>query len=487
MVPLSGHKANVRIGSKKFTESVILGELISQLWAAAGATPLHYQELGGTRVAFNALVDGQIDAYPEYTGTIEQEILAVDASRQEKLSLQEISRRLAAKGVGMSAPLGFNNTYALATTRETAARLKIANISDLNSHPELRLGFTNEFMDRNDGWPGLARQYGLKFESVQGIDHDIAYRQLQSGAIQVADVYSTDSKIDTMGLAVLEDDRKFFPRYDSVILYRLDLEQREPGCFERLADLEGNISVAEMIEMNRLAEEDRVPESQVAGEFLARKLQITLQARKDSPAKMIVRRTVEHLDLVRKSLIPAILVGIPLGIVCFRSRPWRLPILGGVSIIQTIPALALLVMLLPIVNWAGGRSIGVGAWTAVLALFLYSLLPIVRGTFSGLAGIEPQYHESADAMGLSTGFKLWNIELPLAQRSILSGIKVATVLNIGFATLGALIGAGGYGQPILTGIRLADTMLILQGAIPAALLAVVAQLGIEFFERRIQH
>jgi osmoprotectant transport system permease protein len=135
--------------------------------------------------------------------------------------------------------------------------------------------------------------------------------------------------------------------------------------------------------------------------------------------------------------------------------------------LQTLPALALLVFMIPL--------LGIGPGPAIAALFLYSLLPIMRNTYTGLTGIPNSLLESADALGLPSAARLRRVELPLAATSIMAGIKTAAVINIGTATLGALIGAGGYGQPILTGIRLDDTALILEGAIPAALLALIAQ------------
>jgi osmoprotectant transport system permease protein len=151
--------------------------------------------------------------------------------------------------------------------------------------------------------------------------------------------------------------------------------------------------------------------------------------------------------------------------------------------VQTIPALALLVLLIAPVAWLGFRTIGSGSATAIAALFLYSLLPIVQSTATGIATIAPEYRESAAALGLSRWFRLIHIELPLASPSILAGIKTAAVLNVGFATLGGLVGAGGYGQPIMSGITLRRTSLILEGAVPAACLAILLQLGFEVAER----
>ena len=481
VIPTSFRQSGVKVGSKKFTESIILGEMIAGVVRSTGATATHYQELGGSRLVFNALVKGEIDAYPEYTGTMIQEIFA----GQDVETDAQLRAALAAQGVSMSQPLGFNNTYAIGMLKSRAAELGIEKISDLGRHPDLKLGVSNEFIDRGDGWKALKQHYGLTLENVKGLDHDIAYRQLSSGTIDAIDVYSTDSKIKSLDLAVLEDDRQFFPRYDAVVLYRSDLQDRYPAVVEALTKLEHQIGEATMSELNlRVEGDDRQTENFVANEFLQMQLGLNVSpAAEESVAVSIGKRTVEHLDLVRRSLIPAILVGIPIGIFAFRSAFLGQIVLGLIGIMQTIPALALLVLVMPIVTAIGARTIGAGSLSAVLALFLYSLLPIVRNTFAGFQGIERQYEESAQALGLSTNYQLFHIEIPLAMRSILAGIKTAAVMNVGFAALGALIGAGGYGQPILTGIRLDSMSLILQGAIPAAVLAVVVQLAFEVVER----
>ncbi len=480
VTPISCQKYEVKFGSKKFTESVILGELLTGLAQGEDVTALHYKELGGTRLVFNALTAGEIDAYVEYTGTIQQEILA----DKELASPNATQLALAEQGVSISQSIGFENRYAFGMLKHRAKALGIETISDLSRHPDLKLGLTNEFVDRQDGWFPLKKHYSLPHENVTGLDHDIAYRQLVSGAIDVIDVYSTDAKIRKNDLLVLGDDRKFFPAYDAVILYRADLKQRAPKVVDALLRLEGSIDEELITDMSYRVEVDGVTDARVANEALmdVLKTRIDVNVKQDSLGQSIWNRTVEHLDLVRRSLIPAILFGIPLGILAYRWRLMGQVILAGVGIIQTIPALALLVLVMPLVTAVGGQSLGVGSISAVLALFLYSLLPIVRNTFTGLSSIENQYTESAHAIGLSSFYRLRKIELPLASRSILSGIKTAAVINVGFATLGALIGAGGYGQPILTGIRLASTDLILQGAIPAAAMAISIQVLFEIAE-----
>ncbi len=454
---------SVTVGSKKFTENVILGEMASQLARSQNLQAEHRRELGGTRVLWNALLNGDIDVYPEYTGTIIEEILhgiALPAGT----SLDKI---LATFGIAQTAPLGFNNTYALGMRRVHSNELSLRKISDLRRYPDLEIGFTNEFLDRADGWPGLRMHYSLPHQNVRGLDHDLAYKGLVSGSIHVIDMYSTDAEIAQYDLVELEDDADYFPVYDAVILYRLNLTDNMPAFVEALKSLEGKILAADMIAMNARAKIDRVSEQQVAADFLSEYFGLAIETQDPHLGQRLMRTTRDHIALVLISLTAAILVAIPLGIVAAKNEQAGKVILGAAGVIQTIPSLALLVFMIPL--------LGIGGPPAVVALFLYSLLPIVRNTHSGLQDIPLSIRESAIALGLPAGIRLRRIELPLASRSILAGIKTSAVINVGTATLGALIGAGGYGQPILTGIRLDDMALILEGAIPAAALALLVQ------------
>jgi osmoprotectant transport system permease protein len=453
----------IKVGSKTFTESVILGEIVTQLIHAEGVQVQHLRQLGGTRVLWSALLNGDVDLYPEYTGTITQEILAGKNIKNEE-TLKEV---LADKGILMSNPLGFNDTYAIGMKKEVAEKLGITKISDLKKHPQLRFGFTNEFMDRGDGWPSLQRTYNLPQKNVRGLDHDLAYRGLESRSIDVTDLYSTDAEIRYYDLYVLKDDLNHFPEYNAVLLYRSDLKKRAPEAIKAISILEGKISEEAMIRMNAEAKIDRVPEGVVASDFLKVNLSIDTEPHESTFLNRLTHNTLQHLFLVAVSLSAAILISIPLGIWAFKNEKVGRVILGIVGVIQTIPSLALLVFMIPL--------LGIGTAPAILALFLYSLLPIVRNTYSGLHDIPSHIRESAEALGLSSWACLRLVELPMASRSILSGIKTSAVINVGTATLGALIGAGGYGQPILTGIRLDNIRLILEGAIPAAVLALLVQ------------
>jgi osmoprotectant transport system permease protein len=463
----------LRVGSKQFTEGVILGELVADLARSAGARADHRETrgLGSTRVLWNALLKGEIDIYPEYTGTIVGEIFADKGLRGQEL----LAPALGEHGIRMSRTLGFNNTYAVGMRKETAARLGIGRLSDLRSHPDLKFGFSNEFMERADGWPGLRERYRLPQKDVRGLDHELAYRGLVNGTLDATDLYSTDAKIRQYDLQVLGDDLQFFPAYQAVLLYRRDLQDRAPAVLAAILKLEGAISEADMVDMNARVDLDKVSEEQVAADFLSKHFALDVQAAVEGSLHRFLRVTAEHLFLVAISLGAAILIAVPLGILAAKWSAFGQFILASAGMIQTIPSMALLVFMISL--------LGIGAAPAIAALFLYSLLPIVRNTYTGLNGIPVQVRESAEALGLSAAARLRLIDLPLASRTILAGIKTAAVINVGTATLGGFIGAGGYGEVIFAGIRKADNTMTLQGAIPAALLALAVQGLFELAER----
>jgi osmoprotectant transport system permease protein len=465
----------VKVGSKIMVESRILGEMLAHLARETGATAVHREGLGSTRIVWGALEKGEIDAYVEYTGTISKEILAGQGVDSE----DAMRAALAQRGIRMSQPLGFNNTYAIGMRKEVAQKRGIRTISELRQHPDIRFGFSNEFRQRADGWPGLQKRYNLPQTDVKSLDHELAYRGVAAGSLDATDVYSTDAAIRQYELQVLTDDLQYFPAYQAVILYRADLEERAPAVVRSMKRLEGAIDEMAMTTLNAHVQLDRKGQSDVAAEFVNDKLATHAVAQEISPARRLLDLTGEHLLLVAVSLLVAILVAVPLGILAARWQTLGQLVLGATGIIQTVPSLALLILLIP---W-----LGLGLKPAILALFLYSLLPIVRNTYTGLRDIPPSLRESAEALGLSHSARLRLIEIPLASPTILAGIKTAAVINVGTATLGGLIGAGGYGQLIFEGISRGEsgTTLMVQGAAAAAILALCVQGLFEVVERLI--
>ncbi len=463
----------LRVGSKRFTESYILGEILVQAAEREGVAAVHRPGLGNTAILYEALTRGSIDAYPEYTGTIAREIL----KSGENLGLEAINRQLAPLGLAASTPLGFSNGYALGMRGETAASKSVKSVSDLAVHPEVRLGLSHEFLGRQDGWPGLKAAYALPQPDPRGLDHGLAYEALAKDEVDVIDLYTTDAKIARYGVKVLDDDRKFFPRYEAVILHRIDAPSMHAKAFAGWAKLQGRLDEATMIRLNGRAELDRIDFASVAREFLGGERiakERTLWSALFAPD--FGRLALEHVSLVFGSLIAAILVGIPLGILAAKVRWIAQPVLIATGLIQTIPSLALLAFLIPIT-----RSIGV--WPAMIALFLYALLPIARNTHSGILGVSAGLRQAASALGLVPAQVLRFIELPLALPTILAGVKTSAVINVGTATIAAFIGAGGFGERIAQGLALNDHTLLLAGALPAAGLALIVHGLFEAAER----
>jgi len=479
----------LRVGSKRFTESYVLAEVLAQKAAPAlPAPPQVRQGLGNTAIVYEALRSGAIDLYVEYTGTIALEILKGSPT----MSREQMQAGLAPLGLGLGPALGFNDGYALAMRAADADRLGIRNLSDLARHPELTLGLSNEFIGRADGWAGLAARYGLP-QRPTGLDHGLAYDAIAAGQIDVMDIYTTDAKIDHLGLRVLEDDRNYFPRYDAVVLYRLDVPQRFPKAWAAIGQLAGRIDEHAMIAMNARAELDGAAFDTIARDYLATG---NAGAATRGPAggataaqpaaagrgfmgKLfgddLARLTRQHLLLVAVSVAIATLVAVPVGIAVFRRPPLRALVLGLTGLLQTIPSLAMLAILIWLLN-------GIGMVPALVALTLYALLPIMRNTVAGLAEVPDGLREAGTALGMTPGQTLRLVQLPLALPTLVAGVRTATTIAIGTATIAAFIGAGGFGERIVTGLALNDTQLLVAGALPAAALALVAEAAFEALE-----
>ena len=475
----------IKVGSKRFTESYILGEIVRQTLTGQGIAATHKAGLGNTGILVAALDAGEIDVYPEYTGTIVREILKRDGNAP----IDELNRLLEARQLKVATPLGFSNSYALAMREDDATARGITRISDLAdasfTHTrtrDLRLGLSNEFLARADGWPALKLAYALPLATPSGLDHGLAYDALAQKRVDLIDIYSTDARIARDRLRVLVDDRHFFPGYEAVLLMRRDLDA---APFERLR---GAIDTDRMIALNARAELDGVSFAEAAKEFVA-----TLDAKSANPSKAAAststaqakpgvlsrfvaklfgpdfwRLLYEHAVLVAGSVIAAAIVGIPLGVWAARSAAAGRVILHIVGVLQTVPSLALLALLIALLGT-------IGTVPALIALFLYALLPIVANTHAGLGGLSRGIVQAAAALGLTARQRLALIELPLAAPTIIAGIRTAAVINVGTATMAAFVGAGGFGERITAGLALNDGATMLAGAVPAAVLALIVQ------------
>ncbi|MFT5050867.1 MAG: osmoprotectant transport system permease protein [Chlamydiales bacterium] len=478
------------IGSKNFTESRLLGELIVlMLEEHTDLNVEHRAGLGGTLVCHEALLTGELDLYPDYTGTgwavvLKEPERVTDPLRTFLHVQAEYRERF---DVEWLQPFGFDNTYAIAVDRDFAARLGLERISDLVEVEEpIRAGLGIEFVNREDGYPGLSSYYGLELSDVRVIEHGLAYDAIASGAVDLIDAYSTDGKLLSHDLKVLEDDRAFFPPYHAAALIRGESLRAHPEVAEVLARLAFRIPDDEMIALNHAVDVERRGFREVAREFLVGhgllaetdEARVASDVTRLSPSEL-GQLIVEHLRLTFLAVLLAAALAIPLGIHVSRRAHLRRLTLACASVMQTVPSLALLALLIAV------PGLGLTERSAILALFLYALLPILRNTVTGLAEVDPSLIDAARGMGLTPAQILLRIQLPLATRTIMAGVRTATVISIGVATLAAFIGAGGLGEPILTGLYLNDTRLILFGAIPAALLALLVDAALAQVESRL--
>jgi len=355
----------VRVGAKNFNEGYLLSEIISQLIESRGFNVERKFNLGGTLICFSALKNGEIDVYPEYTGTISEQILG----SHDTESFDELKKAVYNKfKLRMSEPYGFNNTYALATKNATAKRLKLRQISDLRKHSALRLAFSYEFLKRTDGWENLAKVYDLEQTPV-GVEHGLSYQAIDDGTVDVIDIYSTDGEIPRYDLVLLEDDLHFFPNYYAVSFFRADLDSQ---LIAAISLMHNSISGEKMQQLNARIVFGGEKYSQVALNFLQENELIDTNSvvTEESFFSEIWAKTLTHLQITFIALSAAMILAIPLGIFVYKYAVIGRPVLYLTGLLQTVPSIALLAFMIPL--------FGIGVLPAVIALFLYALLPILR-------------------------------------------------------------------------------------------------------------
>jgi osmoprotectant transport system permease protein len=486
----------VVVASKPFGESYLLCEMFSQLLEAHGLSVDRRPGLGATEIVFGALRTNAIDVYPEYTGTglvaVLHDSLPDSIAADPRRVFAHVARRFAALyHVRWLPPLGFQNTYAIAVTRQSAERYHLRTLSDLaRESRHLTAGFTADFIGRSDGLVGLERVYGIHLRTVRPLAPAVKYQALASGAVDVIDGYSTDGLLSKYDLVTLVDDRHFFPPYEAAALVSGQLDQRSPDAISALTLLSGRLDEQTMRKLNRRVEVDgedvrRVASDELAALGLIGRAQVartsSRQAESGFARYMWDRRatlaalTGRHLLLVGLALLAAVIVALPLGLALERTRPLAEPAIGALGVLQTIPSIALLAFMIPL--------LGVGVIPALVALWLYALYPIARGTYTGVRNADPEAVSAAEALGTTPMQRLMWVRLPLAAPLIMAGIRTAAVITVGAATLAAFIGAGGLGEPIVAGLALADTRMILSGALPAAALALAVDGVLGLVER----
>ncbi|GAC1409557.1 MAG: glycine betaine ABC transporter substrate-binding protein [Gemmatimonadaceae bacterium] len=490
----------VVVASKPFGESYLLAEMFSQLLESRGFSVERRPGLGATEIAFGALRTNAIDAYPEYTGTgliaILHDTLPDSLAADPRAVFSHVARRFPDRyHVRWLPPLGFQNTYAIAVTRSTARRYRLRTLSDLaRESPHLTAGFTADFIGRSDGLVGLSRVYGLRPRAVRPLSPAVKYQALASGAVDVIDGYSTDGLLARYDLVTLVDDKHFFPPYEAAALVSNRLDRQVPAAIAALALLSGRLDENTMRQLNRRIEVDGNDVRLVARDGLIALGLVATDAQHSGRATPSAQQsgfwrylwdrraaigalTVRHLELVTITLLAAVIVAVPLGLGLERTRRVAEPTIGALGVLQTIPSIALLAFMIPL--------LGVGVVPALVALWLYSLYPIARATYTGVRDADSEAVAAAEALGTTPMQRLLWVRLPLAAPVIMSGIRTAAVITVGAATLAAFIGAGGLGEPIVAGLALADTRMILSGALPAALLALAVDGMLALVESRI--
>lgn len=483
------------VASKPFGESYLLAEMFAQLLEARGFSVERRPGLGATEIAFQALRTNAIDVYPEYTGTGLLAILGQRPSPDPRQVFREVSSEFRRRyGVRWLPPLGFENTYAISVRKETARRYRLSTLTDLaRVSRNLKAGLTPDFIGRPDGLPGIQKAYNIGFREVRALLPAVKYQALASGEVDVIDGYSTDGFIARYDLVVLEDDLRFFPPYEAAALASRNFVRDVPGGLSVLSELSGLLTEAEMRRLNRRIEVDGIPIPRVAaGALLALGLTGSTPAPDHaagptragvlgymwSERETVAALTVRHLVLVGISLAAAIACALPLGLALERRRSSAERVIRGVGLLQTLPSIALLAFMIPL--------LGIGLLPALVALFLYSLYPILRNTFTGVRDAAPEAVGAAGALGMTPRQVLRYVRLPLAAPVIMAGIRTAAVINVGTATLAAFIGAGGLGDLIAAGLALSDTRMILSGALPAAVLALLVDAALASCERLVR-
>ncbi|MEP7381663.1 MAG: glycine betaine ABC transporter substrate-binding protein, partial [Gemmatimonadota bacterium] len=499
----SADRAPVVVASKPFGESYLLAEMFAQLLESAGIMVTRRPGLGATEIAFSALRTDAIDVYPEYTGTglvaILRDSVTEAMRRDPRLAFDRVAREFPSRfGVRWLPPLGFQNGYAIAVRRETAERLQLRTLSDVAARgASLSAGFSADFIGRADGFAGLAAAYGLAFKTVRPLAPAVKYQALAASSVDIIDGYSTDGLLAKYDLVTLEDDRRFFPPYEASAIISPRLARDRPDAIAVLTRLSERLTEPMVREWNRRIEVAQEPVKNVARDALASLSLSSGEGTAVAPAAAApastgavgfaaffwarraetMRLAGEHAALVLTALAAAILVAVPLGVLLARVPGVSEAVMQVLGVLQTIPSIALLAFMIPL--------LGIGARPALVALWLYALLPIVRATYTGVHHADPDAVSAAESLGTTAWQRLWWVQVPLAAPVVLAGVRTAAVITVGAATLAAFIGAGGLGEPIVTGLGLADTRLVLAGAIPAALLAIVVDLGLAGVERLV--
>lgn len=484
------HTKNIRVASRDFPESILLAEILSSAIEKYSDYEVDRKfNLGGVKICFSAIENNELDIYQDYSGSLINNILGRKSKDEYILDFLKTKIYLD-YGLKLSDELGFNNNFVLVANKSWAEKHKLKNISDLalklKNDPEFnpRVAFRADFIHRSDGYKSIKETYGIDFENLNVMEYNIAYANLKSNRLDLIDSFSTDPRLMDKDLVLISDDRSAFLKYDALYVYRSEILETYPELIKIFSKLESSLSDKTILDLNlQIASGKSYQE--VANSFLdkidlnSKPLKLSSRPIPKSLLKenieMFTKAFYEHLLLSYGSFFLAAVFGIIIGVLISYDLKISKFVLALISSLQTIPSLALLALLIPV--------FGLGYKSALGALLVYALLPIIQNTFSGINSISSEYILLARSLALTEFQILKDIKLPMARNFILAGLKTSVVICIGTATLATFVGAGGLGDIIKAGIDLNSNYLIILGSAPAALLALFSSFVFSKLER----
>lgn len=479
----SDPSSTIKIGGKVFTEQNILVDLLKIYLEDKGYKIQTQKNLGGTFVAYEALKNGNLDMYVEYSGTSYHSIFKQKDILSEKETHQWLKTAFAREKIYLFKGLGFSNSYALLVPDSS----KHKTIKDLiDNSKNLSIGFEHEFLTRPDGYDNLLEAYGLKFKNTKTMNVGLMYEALKTQQLNVGVGYTTDGRNKAYNLKVLEDNLNYFPKYKAEIIARQDVLNSHENLQSELMALTGQINHEDMTQMNYEVDALKKSSNLVARNFLYEKNLISFSSSKVSKGflglksheiRLVKNKLLEHIRICLIALAVSLVLGFSLGTLAFEYKPLKSIVFTFVNLMQTIPSLALFGFLIPFM--------GIGFYPAMAALVLYSILPLVHNVYIGLSEVDQDIIESCQAIGMSRKQILTQVRIPMAMPTLGAGLRTCTVIIIGTATVAAFIGAGGLGELIFQGISSLNHRMILLGAVPAALLALLADILVHFTMSRL--
>lgn len=474
------------LATKSFTEQHILSAMTVQYLQKKGFQVQPQTNIAAV-ISRNAMVNKQIDITWEYTGTSLIIFNRIDKRMSPQETYDTVKRLDAKLGLVWLKPADMNNTYAFAMQRKRAESENITTISQMVAKIEQvrqndpdhnwMLGLDLEFAGRSDGMKPLQQAYQMQLDrpQIRQMDPGLVYNAVRDGLVDAGLVYTTDGRVKGFDLKVLEDDKGFFPSYAVTPVVRKEVLEANPGLDDALNTLSGLLNNDVISTLNAQVDiEHRTPQ-QVAHQFLQDKGLLsgapmdTIHYMLDN-AGYLASLTFQHLWLVALAVGLAIIIGVPLGVLIVRHKWLATPVLGAATLLLTIPSIALFGLMIPLFSLIGH---GIGVLPAVTAVFLYSLLPIVRNTHTALDSLPPGLREAGRGIGMTFWQRLRWVEIPMALPVIFGGIRTAVVMNIGVMAIAAVIGAGGLGLLLLNGISGSDIRMLIAGALMICLLAIV--------------